>query len=210
MSLYEKINKMHLDALKEFGNIGAGNAATSISMMLNKKTDINVPEVKLISLSDLWKIFKDPEEITAGAMIGVGGELDGAILFLMGTEDIKKVLEMMMLPKPEDLTELDEMNRSAIGELGNIMCSSYVVSLSQFTNLNIHSLPPKVVVDMIAAIVSEVSLITTDGSDYLILIETNMSVEDFEKEISGYIIYIPDEASLNKILKTMGLGIDEE
>jgi chemotaxis protein CheC len=63
---------------------------------------------------------------------------------------------------------------------------------------------------MIAAIVSEVSLITTDGSDYLILIETNMSVEDFEKEISGYIIYIPDEASLNKILKTMGLGIDEE
>jgi chemotaxis protein CheC len=210
MSLYEKINQMHLDALKEFGNIGAGNAATSISMMLNKKTDINVPEVKLISLSDLWKIFKDPEEITAGAMIGVGGELDGAILFLMGTEDIKKVLEMMMLPKPEDLTELNEMNRSAIGELGNIMCSSYVVSLSQFTNLNIHSLPPKVVVDMIAAIVSEVSLITTDGSDYLILIETNMSVEDFEKEISGYIIYIPDEASLNKILKTMGLGIDEE
>jgi chemotaxis protein CheC len=128
----------------------------------------------------------------------------------METEDIKKVLEMMMLPKPEDLTNLDEMNRSAIGELGNIMCSSYVVSLSKFTNLNIHSLPPKVVVDMIAAIVSEVSLITTDGSDYLILIETNMNVEDFDKEISGYIIYIPDENSLNKILKTMGLGIDEE
>ncbi|MDN5342276.1 MAG: chemotaxis protein CheC [Oceanotoga sp.] len=208
MSLYDHIDKIRLDALKELGNIGAGNSATSVSMMLDRKVDINVPDVKIISLSDLWKIFDNPEEITAGAMIGVGGDLDGAILFLMGTEDIKNLLEMMMLPKPEDLTNMDEITTSAIGELGNIMCSSYVVSLSNFTGLNIHSLPPKVVVDVLAAIVSEVSLITTDGDDYIIQIETNMKVENYNKKISGYIIYIPDQESLAKILKTMGLGID--
>ncbi|BBE31308.1 CheY-P phosphatase CheC [Tepiditoga spiralis] len=210
MSIYDRIDKVRLDALKEMGNIGAGNSATSISMMIDKKVDINVPEVKVLSLSDLWKVFKDPEEIVAGSMIGVGGDLDGAILFLMGTDSIKNMLEMMMLPKPEDLTQLDEITRSAIGEMGNIMCSSYVVALSNFTGLNIHSLPPNVVVDMITAIISEVSLLTTEGDDYIILIETDITLEDISKNIPGYIIYIPDQASLKKVLSKIGLGIDDE
>ncbi|HOO74373.1 MAG TPA: CheY-P phosphatase CheC [Tepiditoga sp.] len=209
MSIYDHIDQMRLDALKEMGNIGAGNAATSISMMLDKKVDINVPDVKLIPLSKLWEIFEDPEEVVSGAMIGVGGDLSGAILFLMHSESIKKLLELMMLPRPEDLTQLDEITRSAIGELGNIMCSSYVVSLSNFTGMNIHSLPPNVVVDMIAAIVSEVSLITTEGDDYIILIETNMKVED-NIDISGYIIYIPDQESIMRIFKQIGLEIKDE
>lgn len=67
MSIYDHIDQMRLDALKEMGNIGAGNAATSISMMLDKKVDINVPDVKLIPLSKLWEIFEDPEEVVSGA-----------------------------------------------------------------------------------------------------------------------------------------------
>lgn len=208
MSFYDNIDKTRLDALKELGNIGAGNAATSISMMLDKKVEINVPDVKLLPLSDLWTVFENPDEIASGAMIGVDGELNGSILFLINSEAIKKLLELMSMPKPEDLTMLDEMTKSAIGELGNIMCSSYIISLSNFTGFKIQSQPPNVVVDMIAAIISEVSLISTDGEDFILLIETNMKVEEFEKVISGYIIYIPDEQSLKKILKKMGLGID--
>jgi chemotaxis protein CheC len=210
MSLYDNIDKIRLDALKELGNIGAGNAATSISMMLDKKVDINVPDVTVVPMSDLWKKFINPEEITAGAMIGVEGELSGAILFLVGAEDIKKLLEMMMLPRPEDLTQLDEITTSAIGELGNIMCSSYIVSLSSFTGFNIHSMPPNVVVDMVAAVVAEVSLINSEGEDYILLIETDMKVENYGKNILGYISYIPDEKSLKQLLGKLGLGIDND
>jgi chemotaxis protein CheC len=102
------------------------------------------------------------------------------------------------------------MTRSAIGELGNIMCSSYIVSLSTFTGLNIFSMPPGVVVDMLTAIVSEVSLMNTEGEDFIIFIETSMNVGEDIGDISGYIIYIPDNESLKKILKKIGLGIDNE
>ncbi len=55
MSIYDEINEQKLDALKELGNIGAGNAATAISTMLNKKIDITVPSAEILPISELWR-----------------------------------------------------------------------------------------------------------------------------------------------------------
>ena len=41
------LNEMELDVLKEFGNIGAGHAATSLSQLLDKEVDMAVPEVRV-------------------------------------------------------------------------------------------------------------------------------------------------------------------
>ncbi len=41
----EQLNDMQLDVLKEIGNIGAGNATTALSTMLNVKMDMSVPNV---------------------------------------------------------------------------------------------------------------------------------------------------------------------
>ena len=40
---YDQLNDMQLDVLRELGNIGAGNAATSLSSMLNRPVSITVP-----------------------------------------------------------------------------------------------------------------------------------------------------------------------
>ena len=45
------LSNIQLDALKEVSNIGAGNAATALSMMLGKKIDMTVPSVNMIKLS---------------------------------------------------------------------------------------------------------------------------------------------------------------
>ncbi|HOB15867.1 MAG TPA: CheY-P phosphatase CheC [Defluviitoga sp.] len=205
MSIFDKIDDQKLDVLKELGNIGAGNAATSISMMLGKKVKITVPSAEVIPVSDLWKKFKDPENIAAGSMVEIEGEIKGALLFLLGAEETKSVIELLMLPRPNDLTNMDELTTSAIGEIANIMCSSYITALSNFTGLNVHSMPPKVVVDMLSAIVSETSLITTNGGDYVILIQTDILVEDIEDKVKGYLIYISDEVNTEKILESLGM-----
>ncbi len=150
--------------------------------------------------------FSDPEDITAGSMVEIGGELHGAILFLLGTEETKNILELLMLPRPEDLTQIDEMTSSAIGEIGNIMCSSYISALSNFTGLNIHSLPPKITVDMLTAIVSESSLMVTEGSDFVILIRTEINMEEYEGNVKGFLIYLSDEQNILKLLKILRNG----
>ena len=190
MSVFDNIDDQKLDVLKELGNIGAGNAATSISLMLGKTIKITVPSAEIIPVSELWKKFTDPEEVTSGAMVEIEGEIEGALLFLLGAEETKSLIELLMLPRPDDLTNMDELTSSAIGEIANIMCSSYIIALSNFTGINIHSMPPKVVVDMLSAIVSEVSLIITNGGDYVILIQTDILLEELEDKVKGYLIYL--------------------
>jgi chemotaxis protein CheC len=205
MSVFDNIDDQKLDVLKELGNIGAGNAATSISLMLGKKIKITVPSAEIIPISELWKKFTDAEEITSGAMVEIEGEIEGALLFLLGAEETKSLIELLKLPRPDDLTNLDEITSSAIGEIANIMCSSYIIALSNFTGINIHSMPPKVVVDMLSAIVSEVSLIITNGGDYVILIQTDILLEEHEDKVKGYLIYISDEENTQKILESLGM-----
>ena len=42
---YDELSDMHIDALREIGNIGSGNAASSLAMMLSDQIDISVPEI---------------------------------------------------------------------------------------------------------------------------------------------------------------------
>ena len=50
---YSNLSALQLDALKEVSNIGAGNAATALSMMIGKKVDMSVPAVNIIKLDDI-------------------------------------------------------------------------------------------------------------------------------------------------------------
>lgn len=65
MSFLEKISTVHLDVLKEVGNIGAGNAATALSTLLNKKIDMRVPKVRVVSFDEMMEMAGGPENIVA-------------------------------------------------------------------------------------------------------------------------------------------------
>ena len=47
-----QLDDIQYDVLKEIGNIGAGNATTALSKMLNQKMDMSVPKVCLLYTSD--------------------------------------------------------------------------------------------------------------------------------------------------------------
>ena len=48
----EKVSESYFDVLKEIGNIGAGNAMTALSQMLQCKVDMKVPQVR-----ESWKLL---------------------------------------------------------------------------------------------------------------------------------------------------------
>ena len=58
----EKVSETYLDVLKEIGNIGAGNAMTALSQMLNCKVDMKV-------WIRNWKIWKQKILRTSGRII---------------------------------------------------------------------------------------------------------------------------------------------
>ncbi len=51
--ILEQVSETYYDVLKEIGNIGAGNAMTALSQMLQCKVDMKVPQVRLLDFKDV-------------------------------------------------------------------------------------------------------------------------------------------------------------
>jgi chemotaxis protein CheC len=99
---------------------------------------------------------------------------------------------------------MDEMQRSVFSELGNIVCGSYLVSLSQFTNLNLNSEVPQVTFDMVSAIVAESCLTYAEEEDKSIVIETEFEIES-QVNVEAYLFQIMEPNSIPKLLNSIGM-----
>ncbi len=204
MKWKDKLSDIQLDVLREIGNIGAGNAATSLSNMIGKSVNIEVPSVKIVDLSELYQVLEQPEEITAATVVGIKGDAPGKMLMLFSSTSAKKLISFLIGQEPEDLTDLDEMGQSVLKEIGNIMCSSYIIALSNFTSLFLESEVPLLVVDMLGAIVAETSIQSAEEYDDVIIIENVLSIPE-EGNIKGFIMLFPEDKSLNKIFSKLGI-----
>lgn len=204
--MLEKLTETQLDAIKEVGNIGTGNAATALSMMLDKKVDISVPQVKIVPISKIPFLFDNPEEIVCSIKMKLMEDMTGEIVLIFEPKTVKIIAQVLTGMEINDVTELDEFTSSMLKEIGNIMCGSYVTALAGFTNLFINPEPPELVVDMISAIVSEISLpLALAGEENILLIETLVKIEGIEKELTGYLLLVPSIESLEKLLKALGM-----
>lgn len=204
MKWKDRLNDMQLDVLKEMGNIGAGNAATALSNMIEKNVDIEVPKVRIVDLSELYKVLKSPEEITAATVVAVKGEAPGKMLMLFESKSAKKLISFLIGQEPEDLTKLDEMQSSVLMEIGNIMCSSYIIALSNLTSLFLESGVPTLAVDMIGAIISETSILAAEDYDDVIMVENLLKIRD-GGNVNGFMMMFPESQSLGKMFSKFGI-----
>lgn len=204
MPYYDQLKPNHLDTLKEIGNIGTGNGATALSMMTGKKVEITVPRVSVIDVSAIPLFFKDPEKVTIGIQLRFFGELKGKLLLLFDSEPARRLLELLLGFRNEDLTTMDEMQKSVFGEIGNIVCGSYLVSMTQFTTLFVNSDVPQITVDMVSAIVAESCLEYAEDEDRTILIEADFEIED-QTKVEAFLFLIMEPGSVEKLLASLGL-----
>lgn len=203
MSL-EKVTENYYDVLKEIGNIGAGNAMTALSQMMDCKVDMKVPQVKLLEFSEVGEIMGGEEQIMVGVLLGVEGDITGSMMFMVEEESARHLIQKITMGMLEAGTEFSEMGLSAMKEVGNIITGAYLNSLSTLTNLKIFPTPPALTVDMAGAILSVPAIQFGIFGDKILLIQSQ-----FYDEIAldGYFILIPDLESYAKILNALGLPV---
>ena len=200
----EQVSTQYFDVLKELGNIGAGNAMTALSQMLNCKVDMKVPQVELLEFKDVGAAMGGEEQIMVGVFLGVDGDITGSMLFLVEVEAAKHLINKMMPGMAQPGGELTEMECSAMQEIGNIITGAYLNSLAQITNLMIIPSPPALTVDMAAAILSVPAIEFGIYGDNILLIQSQFFDE---VEIDGYFVLVPDIESYAKILSSLGISV---
>ncbi len=193
---------VYFDVLREIGNIGAGNATTALAQMLNTKVDMHVPKVDLLDFSQVGEAMGGEEQIMAGIYLVVEGDISGSIMFLLEKSSARALVAKLMGTEIDKDSDFDEMELSALKEIGNIITGSYLSSLSTLTNLKIISSPPDVAIDMCGAILSVPAIEFGAVGDKMLLIATEFT-DDVKLE--GYFILVPDLESYDKILSSLGM-----
>ncbi len=200
----EQVSTQYYDVLKELGNIGAGNAMTALSQMLNCKIDMRVPKVELLEFSQVGEAVGGDEQIMVGVFLGVEGDITGSMLFLVEVNSAKHLIDKIMPGMTQPGTEFSEMELSAMQEIGNIITGAYLNSLATITNLTIFPSPPALTVDMAAAIMSVPAIEFGIYGDNILLIQSQFFDE---VEIDGYFVLVPDIDSYERILTSLGLSV---
>ena len=203
MSL-EQVTENYYDVLKELGNIGAGNAMTALSQMLQCKVDMKVPQVKLLEFSEVGDRMGGEEQIMVGVFLGVDGDITGSMMFMVEEESARHLIQKITMGMLPPGSEFEEMGLSAMKEVGNIITGAYLNSLSTLTNLKIIPTPPALTVDMAGAILSVPAIQFGIFGDNILLIQSQFYDEI---ELDGYFILIPDLESYSKILTSLGLAM---
>ena len=204
---YNQLNDMHIDALREIGNIGSGNAASSLAMMLSVQVDISVPVVRILDYEQVMDELGGPEQMIVGLLLCLDGEVNGMIMFLLHQEFANKLIGSLLGEAPDvgAQGEIDEMSYSALQEVANIMAASYVNAIGSLTNLNINISVPSMCVDMLGAILSVPAIHYANISDKMIFIEDKFSGQGLETP--NHILLIPDVESLGKIMDRLGIEL---
>lgn len=200
-----ELNENHIDILKEIGNIGAGNAATSLSQMLSKRIDMNVPEVSLLDYENVINSIGGAENVVVGILVSFEGEIEGVILFLLKKEFVHMILNSLLGTELQGFEDISEMEMSALSEIGNIMVSSYVNSISSLTDMAIDITVPCLNIDMSGALLDAVTAEFAEAADKVIFIREKYFCQ--EETIYSHMLLLPSMSSLEILLRKFGMEI---
>ncbi len=198
-----EMNALHFDVLKEIANIGAGNATTALSKMLNAKVDMKVPCIQFMEFKELAEGIGGAENIVVGILLTLDTGIEGMMMFVLESDSAEQIVNLLM-GKSGKLDEFTEMDLSALQEIGNIIAGSYLSAISAFTNMTITASVPYLSIDMAGAILSVPAIEFSKISDKALLIETEFG--DKDTIINGYFILIPTLDAFNTIFSALGLA----
>ncbi len=220
---YEGLNDIQIDVLREIGNIGAGNAATALATLLDERVDISVPKVRITDFDTAVSALGGAETMTVGVLVNFMGEASGMIMFLLEMEEAKGILKILIGDLEDDEEDaaqaeikgnaqidqgehhLSELKLSAIKEIGNILGSAYINSISTLTGLRIDISVPYVAIDMVGALMSVPIIEFGSLGDKVMFIEESFSAE--ENNLQSNIIMFAEIDTIKIIMERLGLEI---
>jgi chemotaxis protein CheC len=193
-----RLTELQLDALRELANISSGTAATSLSQMLGRDVDLNVPKAFALPLAEAVDAAGDPAQEVTGIVLGVEGDVPGAVLLLVPPAGAATLCSLLGVEPGS------EVGDSALGEIGNILGAAYLNALSSMTGLSMLPTTPQVITDLLGAIVATVLAGAVGHGDTALVLDSELDITGEPCAIS--FLLLPDAGGVNDLLAPLGLA----
>ena len=196
-----------LDGFDRMADQGASEIAKTATALTGIDTSVEIRRLNFVSLETI------PQAVANERLVGVAFEFDGTpsgyLLFLFDEESAIEIVDAMVPMVRDDSADgFDEMGRSAIKELGNIMASGFLDGWANVLDTTIDHSPPEFIHDIGAAAVDPVVVHLGADQEYAFVFDTVVMADGREFECE--VIAVPEEAGLERALNDLDVGrIDE-
>lgn len=182
-------------ALKEVINIGGGNAATSLSKLINQRVRMDVPTLELMEYEEVFQTIRAEETAVKVVLIRlIKGE--GSFIFVTEPEDAKELAKMMFSCE-DDLSE--ELINSSLKELVNILVNSFLNATMKVLNTDLIASVPVVTVDMFGSVLTSLYMEQSHFDSKIIIIKNEFW--SMGEKIEGSLYFVPNPSFIEKTIE---------
>lgn len=207
MAESQAYNQELLTRLELLADEGIQNAARGFSSLVGQHIQVNRPSVRMVPLLDLPKIAGGLENEAIGIYLCSEGAIPGQFMLIVPYQKALELVDLMMDVPTGTSQTLGSLERSALGEIGNLTASFFLNSLASHTGLSVRPTPPAVMVDMIGAILDILVATAENLSDRVLLMKADFLNGIGDRSVSTEFWMIPDLEALHS-LKIEGLKVD--
>lgn len=203
-----KISEWYKDIFREASNIAMSHALTSLSEMVGGPIEMEPPEVEVLSrIEFLKRLTQNGISNSFVVAFDITEGLGGLTVLQFPTKSAINLSAALMGMDPSGMKELDEMGKSAITEVGNILISVYTDILAKLVGEPVSLSPPKPI-NSLYDIEKELNRPDLRNVDKIMLFKTRFYEENIGFESFFYLV--PDEASFEKLVKRLEAQVKED
>jgi chemotaxis protein CheC len=191
-----------MDALKEVANIGAGHAATALSLMTGARIMIDVPTVNVAPLDELIPGIADSDSQIVSVVMDMHGSLKGHTLLALPLVTGRRLADLMLRRERRPGGSLDMLEESALKEAGNILGGAYMTALSEFLSMTLLPSPPRLTVGTTEMVMAEHRK-EASAAAAACCVETEFSFEEIGERFRGFFLLLPDAESFDAIFRAV-------
>lgn len=176
------------------------SAMSSLGQMIGRDIGISSFSLRNIPVDEICHLMGGPDTVSVGIYLAVSGSAEGQIMLMYEPKMACGFVDMMMLVPAGTTQSLGDMEQSALGELGNVVGSSFLNVLADSTGLDLRPSPPTVKMDMAGALLDVIAATILITQDDALVAETTFVASD--RQISGMFFIIPSQSLLDVILRS--------
>lgn len=179
---------------------GTTNAMANLSKMIGQEVSVESFGLKQIPVAETSKLMGGPETEAVGIYLTVSGSANGHIMLMYEPKVAYQFVDILMGMPGGSTQSLGDMEKSALGELGNIVGSSFLNALADATGLTLLPSPPNVMTDMAGALLDIIAADILLTQDDAFVAETTYHASD--RDIAGQFFVIPTQDLLRVLLES--------
>jgi chemotaxis protein CheC len=182
---------------------GLARAAESLSTMVGSEISAVEQRVQTLSLPEAAAVAGNPDQPTVGVYLSLTGAVEAHVVLLFEPEDAERLIDLLLGGRVTSPSERNALFQAALGEVGNVMGSSFANVLGDLIGAPLWSTPPAVQTDMARALVDGMLACASDDRDQVLVVVTQFAQRDVAQHLSvrGTFLVVPEIEGMSALFE---------